>query len=139
MNFIVFDVKTNTESAGTFAAYGYILFISVFLITLFALTVSFWWSLRQQAKQGAAGEYGDDDLRRTTLIGSVFFSWFRTKHFMHYLYPCYFVVRRMLIAVILNLLKLDGFTQLLLLGLLSAISLTWFTSYQPFKSKLRNV
>ena len=56
MNFIVFDVKSNTESTGTFAAYGYILFITVFLLALFALTVSFWWSLRQQAKQGATGE-----------------------------------------------------------------------------------
>ena len=139
MNFIVFDVKSNTESTGTFAAYGYILFISVFLIALFALTISFWWSLRQQAKQGATGELGDDDLRQTTFRGSVFFYWFRTNNFMHYFYPCFFIIRRIFISIILNLLKLDGFTQLLLLGLLSVVSLVWFTSYQPFRSRVRNV
>ena len=92
MNFIAFDVKLNTESAGTYTAYVYILFISVFLIGLFGLTVSFWWNLRQQAKLSENDELREVDLRKTTFWGSVLFSWFRTNNFMHYFYPCYFTV-----------------------------------------------
>ena len=139
MNFIEFNVESNTESAGTFTAYGYIIFIVFFLVALFVVTISFWWNLRQQAKQGSTGELGDGDLRETTWKGYVFFYWFRNKNFMHYSYPCYFIFRRILIGIILNLMKLDGFNQLLALGLLSVITLSYFTSYQPFRSRIRNI
>lgn len=58
---------------------------------------------------------------------------------MHYFYPCYFIIRRLLVASIYANLKDDGFLQLLYLSLLSGITLAWFTSYQPFDNRLRNI
>ena len=79
------------------------------------------------------------DLKRTTWKGRIFFFNYRTKNFLHYFYPSFFVIRRILIGSIFAIWKYDGFMQLLFLSLLSGVTLVYQTSYQPFDSRLRNI
>lgn len=103
-------------------------------------TAFYWNELKKSQTKEFAGLNSDqDDLRKTTLKGKMLFYAYRTKNLMHYSYSVIFIVRRILVALVLTLLKFYGFYQLVLLSLISGANLVYFTSYQPFQSKLRNV
>jgi hypothetical protein len=119
LNFIEFNIATGSESAGSLASYGYLVFIFLFLIILFIITCLYWFELRNQEKKEFANLAGTYDSTPDTLKGKIFFRSYRTKHFMHYFYPCYYIIRRILIATIFSIWKFDGFMQLMFLSLLS--------------------
>lgn len=119
LNFIEFNIATGSESAGSLASYGYLIFIFLFLIILFIITCLYWFELRNQDKKEFSNLAGTDNSIPETFKAKIFFSSYRTKHFMHYSYPCYYIVRRILVATIFAIWKFDGFMQLLFLSLLS--------------------
>ena len=58
---------------------------------------------------------------------------FRDSNPLNFLYPCLFVVRAGVFAGIMALWHLKGFTQLLILSVVSAGMLAFVASFKPFK------
>lgn len=139
LNFRDFNIETESEAYGSIASYGYLVFIALFTTILSVITVMYWWELKNSSKADFSGLIGSGDLREDTLKGKVFFWQYRTKNFMHFFYPLFFIIRRVLVALLFSSYYYDGFWQLCYLSLLSCINLVYLTSYAPYTLRLRNI
>jgi hypothetical protein len=139
LNFNNFNTETGSEAYGSIASYGYLIFVAFFITMLFIITCAYWWELKNSTGVDFFGIIGSGDLRKDTLKDKVIFWPYRIEHFMHYSYPLFFIIRRILVALILSCYYYDGFWQLCYLSLLSGISLVYLTSYAPYTSRIRNI
>lgn len=94
LNFIEFNVVTQTESIGSLASYGYLMFIFLFWVILIIITGLYWYELRCADKKEFANLAASDDKSTNSLKEKVFFDPYRKEHLMHYSYPLYFILRR---------------------------------------------
>jgi hypothetical protein len=138
LNFKYFNVETSSESAGSYAAALYFIGLAVLFIFLGFMTTYYWQDINERVERSGNLAY-EDNGRKGNFKGTYIFHQYRTTHIYYYLYPMYFIIRRVLVASILVYWHEYGFYQLLFLSLLSGVSLVWFVSYQPFRSRLRNM
>jgi hypothetical protein len=138
INMRTFNTDTASESAGSFASVLYIIFVGVIFFFFLSMALYYWYDIRQQT-QRFGNLASEDDIRKNNFKGSYLFYEYRTENFYHYLYPCYFIIRRILVASLFVFWQEDGFFQVCFLSLLSAVSLVWHVSYSPFRSRIRNV
>jgi hypothetical protein len=138
LNFKYFNVETTSESVGSYAAACYFIALIVLFLFLGFMSAYYWYDINEKVERFGNLAYGED-VRKDNFKGTYIFYQYRTTHVYYYLYPMYFIVRRVLVAIVLVYWHEHGFFQLLFLSFLSAISLVMFISYQPFRSKLRNI
>lgn len=138
LNYRYFNVETSSESAGSYGAVIYFIFLGTLFIFLWTMALYYWDDINQRRKQSGQLTF-EEDIRKNNFKGTYLFYQFRVTHFFHYLYPLYFILRRFLVAQILVYWHDSSFYQLLFLSILSVVSLVWHTAYMPFRSRLRNV
>jgi uncharacterized membrane protein YbjE (DUF340 family) len=94
LNFIEFNVETQTESIGSLASYGYLIFIFLFWVILVIITGLYWHELRCADKKEFANLAATNDRSTNSLKEKIFFDPYRKDHLMHYSYPVFFIARR---------------------------------------------
>lgn len=139
LNFSSNNVFTGSEVATTMASFSYFIFIVLFTGYLLLCTIIYWKEVRTARKQNPDNQDAIDAVRMGSIKGYLFFTDFRTTNDMYYWYPIIYVVRRILVACILVIWMENGFDQLMMLSILSGSTLVWLNSYQPFRSRLRNI
>jgi cbb3-type cytochrome oxidase subunit 3 len=141
LNFKDYNADSGSEAVNTLAAFGYFLFLAIFMVFLTIITILYWRELKKSGTKAFTGitEPNDDKVRKGSIKGFMFFLNYRTSNPMYYWYPMIFILRRIAVTFVLTYWAFDGFDQLLLLSFISLFMLVWYTSYCPFRSKLRNI
>ena len=138
LNFKLFNTDNPSESTSSIFSILYIIFVCTFFLFLFGWVLFYWYYNFTEVK--TTGNLAqDDDIRKSSFLGTYIFYHYRTQNIFYYSYPLYFITRRVLVWAVLVFWNNDGFSQLLMLSLLSATSLSYMVSYQPFRSRPRNV
>lgn len=138
LNFKLFNTDNPTESASSIFSILYMILVCTFFLFLFG-AVLFYWYYNFTTVKSTGNLAQEDDIRKGSFLGTYIFYHYRTQHVFHYSYPLYFIARRILVSAVLVFWNNDGFSQLLMLSLLSTLSLCYMVSYQPFRSRPRNV
>lgn len=136
LNINEWNVVNETETFGSISSYMYLFFVGFAVVMITIFIILYWWGMK---KAKIMEVYEDKPIQVRNLGKKFLFSYNKDRNFFHYLYPLIFLLRRIGVAAVFAFMHDDGFMQLLCLSLMSGGMLAYHTSYQPFKSSIRNI